>query len=87
MSSVANMLRRVVRGERAGGCVLDVVTIIGFDRVMFGGSIARPESSSSSSSSSADVPAEGPIGGDVLERCRSDVDFDARFANAAARSG
>ena len=62
--------------------MLDVVIMIGFDRVMLGGSIASPESSSS-----GEVPAESPVGGDAFGRCKIDADFDAIFANAAARSG
>ncbi len=61
--------------------MLDVVMMIGFDRVILGGSIASPDSSS------GDVPVDEPLDGGALERCKAVDDFDAIFANAVARLG
>ena len=75
------MLRRVVRGESAGGCVLEVVTVMGLDRGISGPRMVRV------ASSSGDAATEGPLGDEVRERCIAGVDLDAALARAAARCG
>lgn len=65
MSSVASMLRRVVRGERAAGWILDVVMMIG----------RAPGTSGTCSrmadSSSKEAAREGPLGEDVFDLRRA----------------
>lgn len=78
VSSVANMLRRVVRGERAGGCVFEVVTMIGLDRGIPGACII--------SSSSGEDATDCPSGDDPSNLRIAGVDLDAMVASAVARS-
>jgi len=66
------MLRRVVRGESAGGCVFDVVMMMGFDLVMVGGRVAV-------GSSSGALPRDGPLGLARLDLLSADVDCAAMF--------
>lgn len=75
------MWRRVLRGESAGGCVLDVVMMMGFEGVKW---LPR---SAPEGSTSGDVPVEGALGVDLRDRRRAEVDLEAMLANAAARSG
>lgn len=75
------MLRLVLRGESAGGCVLEVVMMIGFAGVMWVLPVV------SDASSSGDVPVEGALGIDLLDRRRAEVDLEAIVAKATARSG
>lgn len=74
------MFLRVVRGESAGGCVFDVVIMMGLDAVILEPRIV------SVVCSSGEVPVEGPVRTMFRDRCRAGVDFEAWFANAAARS-
>lgn len=76
MSSVDNILRRVVRGESDGGWVLEVVMIIGRAR-----DASRP--------CAIEVGGEelrGPLGEVVRERRIAGVEREAAFWSAAARS-
>lgn len=55
--------------------------IFGFAGVMWRPPIVSEQSSS------GDVPVDGPLGVDLLDRRKADVDFEAILAKAAARSG
>ena len=63
--------------------MLDVVMMIGLDRGTFDPCIASVDSSS------GEPATDGPLGDDVRDRdrCIAEVDFEAMFASAAARSG
>lgn len=79
VSSVRSMLRRVVRGDSAGGWTLEVVMMIGFARVPCA-RIIRP------ASSWGEVPVEGPLGLVVRDLRIAGLDRDAAFWRAVARS-
>ena len=74
------MLRRVVRGDRAGGCTLDVVIMMGFE-------LEALYLDDNIDSSSGEQATEGPLREDVRDRCKAGLDFAAISARAAARSG
>lgn len=61
--------------------MFDVVMMIGFAGVIW-----RPPMVSEQSSSGV-VPVDGPLGVDLRDRRKADVDFEAILAKAAARSG
>jgi hypothetical protein len=76
VSSELSIILRVVRGDMAGGCTFDVVMMMGLGldcRIM------RP-------SSWGELPVEGPFGEVVRERRMADVEREASFCRAMARS-
>jgi hypothetical protein len=78
VSSCVSMRRLVVRGDIAGGCTLEVVMMMGFGFCLLG-RIMRP-------SSWGELPMEGPLGVVVRERLMAEVDREASFCSARARS-
>lgn len=78
---MASMFLRVVRGERAGGCILLVVMMIGLERVT---SVVGLEVRGDSCR--GEGAREGPEGEVVLD-LKAGVDREPALARAAARFG